>query len=249
MTEFLIFWLPLIGMFLLGTVAAGEWYTGDKVKGIWFGLFGLYCLLFVVAIQWTQVIQKADRTSNLVTNRPLIAGIERWQNFATADQNGQVTEWTFRGFIKNTGNSEALNGHNHINLTIRDTDLPDDFDYHDVKSSRRAARSIIAAQQENELLSFVIPIAVAQTIYRGDRKMFFYGWFEYDGSEGTQRHRTEFAYKIGFPNDPSNTSFHKPMSFDLYGIRYNCVDKDCLYQPGHPPPQENEAVAPGFRTQ
>jgi len=186
----------------------------------------------------------------LIIQRPIIA-VERFEDFATVDPDKKiVTAWTFRAFIKNSGESTAVNGHNHINLAYRGTDLPDDFDYHDVQSKRPDAISIVTAKQENELLNFVIGIEYAMAIYGGDRKMFFYGWFEYDDTfEDTKRHRTEFAFKIGFPNDPRNPTFHKAMSFDVYGSRYNCIDKGCLYQPGHPPPQEPEASAPnvGFQ--
>ena len=184
----------------------------------------------------------------LATQRPIVA-IERFDNFATA-ANDRVIAWTFRAYIKNTGNSEAINFRNHINLTIRNDDLPDNFTYPDIASTRPAAGSVITAKQENQFLSFVIEIDHALAIYRGDRRMFFYGWLEYDDVfEGTKRHRTEFCYKIGFPNDPLNTTFHKPMSFDPYGTRYNHIDKDCLYAPDSPPPQEPPEIGPGVLMQ
>lgn len=186
----------------------------------------------------------------IASQRPIVA-VERFENFASADSvTGKVLSWTFRAYIKNSGNSEALNGHNHINLVVRPNDLPDNFDYHDAGSDKPAATCVITARQENWLTSFTIDSDLAAAIYRGDSKMFFFGWLEYDDILGeSDRHRTEFSYKIRFLNDPLSTAYHEPMSFNPYGTRYNCIDKGCLYQPGHPPPKEAEILGPGVTPQ
>jgi hypothetical protein len=94
MIDLLIFWLPIIGALLFGSVAVAEWYSGDKVRAIWFGFSGIVCFLLVVALQWQQIIerdQKPDRPDAFVfveasefrylgTNRP----IEGWISLRNA---------------------------------------------------------------------------------------------------------------------------------------------------------------------
>jgi hypothetical protein len=74
----------------------------------------------------------ADVAERALLSQRAIVAVERFADFATTakDQNNAVIAWTFRAYIKNTGGTEAINGHNHINLRLQKADLPDDFDYH-----------------------------------------------------------------------------------------------------------------------
>jgi hypothetical protein len=56
--ELAIFWLPIVGGILLGGVAVGAWYAGNKIFGLWVGFAGLICFLFVAALQVQQAITK-----------------------------------------------------------------------------------------------------------------------------------------------------------------------------------------------
>ena len=59
--EFAIFWLPLIAGLLLGGLAVGAWYGGDKTLAIWVGFVGAVCLVLLVALQ---IQQEVWRTAN-----------------------------------------------------------------------------------------------------------------------------------------------------------------------------------------
>jgi hypothetical protein len=51
-----IFWLPLIAGFLLGGVAVGGWYGGDKTFAVWIGFVGTICFLLTAALQIQQYV-------------------------------------------------------------------------------------------------------------------------------------------------------------------------------------------------
>lgn len=57
MIDFFLFWLPIVGTILLGSIAVAEWYSGVRVRAIWFGFGGTVCFLLVVALQWQKVLQ------------------------------------------------------------------------------------------------------------------------------------------------------------------------------------------------
>jgi len=40
-TDFIVFWLPIIGGVLLGGFAGTAWYGGNKILGLWLGFAGI----------------------------------------------------------------------------------------------------------------------------------------------------------------------------------------------------------------
>jgi hypothetical protein len=61
MVEFAIFWLPLFAGLLLGGLAVGAWYGGDRTIAVWVGFVGIICLLLTAALQ---IQEQVWRTSN-----------------------------------------------------------------------------------------------------------------------------------------------------------------------------------------
>jgi hypothetical protein len=51
-------WLPAIGSILLGGLAVGAWYGGNKIFALWSGFLGVVCLLLLVALQFQEFILK-----------------------------------------------------------------------------------------------------------------------------------------------------------------------------------------------
>jgi hypothetical protein len=51
-----IFWLPIIGSLLLGSIAVGAWFADQKLIAIWFGFAGSVCFLLIFTIQIQQRI-------------------------------------------------------------------------------------------------------------------------------------------------------------------------------------------------
>jgi len=105
-----MFVLPIIGTFLLGSVAVAEWYGGNKIRAIWFGLAGVFCILVVVAILWTQAIlaDGATGAEAKLVNRPTI-GVDNINSVVQAGQKlSAVIIW------KNTGSIPALNARSYV---------------------------------------------------------------------------------------------------------------------------------------
>jgi hypothetical protein len=61
--DFAIFWLPIIGGILLGGIAVGAWYGGNRIAGLWLGFGGILCLLLIVVLQIQQAILKVSPPS------------------------------------------------------------------------------------------------------------------------------------------------------------------------------------------
>ncbi|MFZ0372192.1 MAG: hypothetical protein WAL39_02665 [Xanthobacteraceae bacterium] len=57
-TDFIVFWLPIIGGVLLGGFAGTAWYGGNKILGLWLGFAGIVCFLLVGTIQIQQAISR-----------------------------------------------------------------------------------------------------------------------------------------------------------------------------------------------
>lgn len=60
-----IFWLPLIAGILLGGLAVGSWYGGDKTFAVWVGFLGLICLLLTGALQIQQHVWRVANQPRL----------------------------------------------------------------------------------------------------------------------------------------------------------------------------------------
>lgn len=59
--DLLIFWLPIVGGILLGSVAVSQWFSGSKAAAIWTGFFGVICFLLVGAIQLSQIVTPSSQ--------------------------------------------------------------------------------------------------------------------------------------------------------------------------------------------
>ena len=76
--EFAIFWLPLIAGLLLGGLAVGAWYGGDKTLAIWVGFVGAVCLVLLVALQIQQEVWRTANQPNITLLAPNAPSILRW---------------------------------------------------------------------------------------------------------------------------------------------------------------------------
>jgi len=103
---FAIFWLPLIAGLLLGGLAVGAWYGGDKTLAIWVGFIGALCLLLTAALQlqqfvWgvanqPQITLEPDGSASWYVrwNPPSWMGIE-----INSDPNAKAGAWKVPGLI------------------------------------------------------------------------------------------------------------------------------------------------------
>jgi len=105
--EHLVFWLPIVGGLLLGSIAANEWYSGAKVNAVWFGFAGIVCFLAVAAVQ----LQRALETPNS-TDRSKEASIAQIRAYVHPNDGDVLFEADGRPTvsisIKNTGQTPAF---------------------------------------------------------------------------------------------------------------------------------------------
>jgi len=75
---FAIFWLPLIAGLLLGGVAVGAWYGGDKTLAVWIGFAGAVLLLLTAALQIQQFVWTVTNQPHLVLLPSETRSFLRW---------------------------------------------------------------------------------------------------------------------------------------------------------------------------
>ncbi len=63
--DWAIFWLPLVAGILLGGLAVGSWYGGDKTVAVWVGFVGAVCLLLTAALQVQQYVWRVANQPQL----------------------------------------------------------------------------------------------------------------------------------------------------------------------------------------
>jgi hypothetical protein len=153
--------------------------TDRQITIGWIGLAGVIVSLLLTAAATLYAAQSARtaRDALLSVDRPIVFE-DRFESGHKQDATGAVTEVTFRANTKNGGNTPAVNLRSHANLTIPTSDLPDDFTYPDVQSTRPDATSKMGPGQEHEMVDFEIPIAIAIEAHAGTRFIFLYGWLE-----------------------------------------------------------------------
>src|SRR5262245_1089039 len=76
--ELAIFWLPLIAGLLLGGLAVGAWYGGNKTLAIWVGFIGAACLLLIGALQAQQYVWRTTNQPNITVVAPTSHCFLRW---------------------------------------------------------------------------------------------------------------------------------------------------------------------------
>lgn len=106
-----IYWLPVVGGILLGTIAAGEWYSGNRALAVWFGFAGVILFLFVFALQLQQIVSKNEPPPTVANdpNRP-------WLGVDHIDLQPLQVGSSLRAtvFFINTGRSAALNARVYV---------------------------------------------------------------------------------------------------------------------------------------
>jgi hypothetical protein len=60
MMEIANIWLPIVGSILLGGIAVGAWYGGNKVAALWLAFAGVVCFLLLVVLQIQAVLNTKE---------------------------------------------------------------------------------------------------------------------------------------------------------------------------------------------
>jgi hypothetical protein len=104
-----VFWLPIIGGILLGSVAVSAWYGGDKILGLWCAFAGLICFLLVGVIQIQQAISNPQIQKNSSTSDVDVKQLRAYVSPIDADisdATGAIPP-TMAVIIKNAGQTPA----------------------------------------------------------------------------------------------------------------------------------------------
>jgi hypothetical protein len=107
--ELALFWLPIIGGILLGSIAGNAWYGGNKSLGLWLAFAGLNCFLLLGVIQLQQAISKSQTQENSSTSD---VDVKRFRAYVSpveadiSDATGEIPP-TMTVVIKNIGQTPA----------------------------------------------------------------------------------------------------------------------------------------------
>jgi hypothetical protein len=110
-------------------------------------------------------------------------------------QDQQTVGWQFAVRWENSGSTPAINFNAHLNMSPFDGDIPAGFDFADIPPTDNVSgfvppKGSIGMQVQQ-------PIAIIQSVIENKRRLFLWGWAEYDDTFGnTPRHRIEYCLEI-----------------------------------------------------
>ena len=139
---------------------------------------------------------------------------------------GPIHSYRISAIVENGGQTPTRKTLININHALRDTGSPSDFDFPDGKVTETAA---IGARGTFGTPGFFIPISEIQQVSAKAKKLYFWGWIDYDDVfDGTPRHRTEFCFDV--TADEMLDRGQTYMRFPAHG-RYNGADGDWVRKP------------------
>lgn len=211
-------------------------------------------LLAIVSTIQIAFLTKAEKTARLsaraalksaeTSERALIAGQRAFIGVsfeAVAVKNiqtGRVAGYQFSAIWKNAGETPTRNMTNHVNIVVRESELPrswhfPDLWHPDIQLIDRIPVNLSAnAKDTVRSESMMVSLSDVRELIEGAKFAYFYGWARYnDVFPNTNTHITRFAVRIvggGNPNAPEKMNFNFP-----FLQRYNCSDEECSMQ-GYP---------------
>ncbi len=128
---------------------------------------------------------------------------------------------------QNSGNTQTKKMFTRINWKYFSPDIPDNYDFADLGVDENIP-TLIAPKSTIDAHELIIEEEYINAVINKDGQIYIYGWAEYnDIFENTQRHRTEFCYRvviIQFDEKPVR------IYFEIYA-KYNGTDNECLKEP------------------
>jgi hypothetical protein len=152
------------------------------------------------------------------------------------DQPGHFN-WQFRPMWRNSGDTPTKNMKMHSRYELRDTLLPDDFDFDypttDVGIALIPPKTEYAGGMAPAAPATITPSDIA-AVQRGTKYMFFWGWAKYfDVFPETPARITRFCWQIlpmgdPFAFRPGAPQTHQSLRFPyVYNRKGNCADDEC----------------------
>lgn len=164
---------------------------------------------------------------------------------AALHPNGSVSAWTIVPGWKNSGTTPARHVVCHVSLHYQSgmAGLRDGFDFPEQWDIGEPGISMVSIPPQGTIGDSVkrIPIAELVASKQKTKRVFMYGWVEYDDVfPETPRHRTEFCVEIITCFDPRidigslpQERRPKPFQFNFHG-RHNGAEDECYRRPKSP---------------
>lgn len=125
---------------------------------------------------------------------------------------------------KNSGQTPAKNVWTSINIGNFDPDKTPEFCNY-VDANPPFIVGAIGPNQSKEI-RISIPVALMTAAWTGPKKLYYWGWIEYDGLD-TARHRSEICGNLEINSDPSTKA---PLFYiDASTTAFNGMDEACLH--------------------
>ena len=134
--------------------------------------------------------------------------------------------WEIQVVWQNNGATPALNVFANANITTFGGDLPGDFDFPDNHRPSQVAPIPIGPAQFLYCRAPQVNGSTFVDVSQGLRRLFIWGWVDYEDIFAIERRRTEFCHEIRV--DYAEKKFG--MAFIPYG-RHNGMDDGCMKQP------------------
>jgi hypothetical protein len=146
---------------------------------------------------------------------------------------------------ENSGSTPARRCTNYINSIWQEDNLPEDFDFPDFDAEGNPVSApalipfSIGPRASWSSINLRIPIGIIDQIRRKERRLFIWGWLDYDDFfPDTARHRTEFCQEFEIqavatepPTDAAPEGKVSVMGRFMSYPRHNGVDEECYRKP------------------
>jgi hypothetical protein len=203
-------------------------HVHGEILGVKYGEWLLVAVTAVLAFTTWLLVKGAERTAErqlraYVTvqevrmhthRRPATMG-------AYGAVEGAVHTYRLAVVLKNGGMTPAVNGRINISHRQFNTEIPVDFDFPD---STNFGSALIGPQ----VIWSTPPILISAANLEAplvDNLHYLWGWIEYDDIFGTDRHKTEFCFRVDRERlQPTNELW---VAFTPHS-RFNATDGDCL---------------------
>jgi hypothetical protein len=209
--EFATLWLPIIGGLLLGALAVGAWYGGNKTLAIWSGFAGIVCFLLLAALQMQEVVSNEEASSAgghdpaFRLDQRAWLGVDYIRPVPLRPEVGKPFQVIVR--LKNTGKTPARN----IIGTALAEPTANERPSYDYAGRKQFRRGVIASNAGGDIpinlsrspnTGEVVPLTqeTFDGLSRGDIKIFAHGKVDYEDIFGIP-HWFTFCGKLNVPFD------------------------------------------------
>jgi len=204
--------------------------------GLVIAVIGLWYTAAQQSRQLKQALETAQRSASAaeLTVKTMEATAERQQRAyvfvkqidadAKPHANGQIRH-VLRIVWENTGATPTRHMAMSVNWGQFQPDIPADFHFPDGKQEP----SVLGPRQTVETWLTDIANDTLVNAAQSSHKLYVWGWVEYnDVFANTQRHRTEFCFRVMVHGDPRTAQ----CSFGISRhAKYNATDDDCVKKP------------------